>query len=137
MLELSTTALFGMDQCGGRKRVDSCIMLRKSRTILVAAMLVLSSGTALAQTTSLERGRELIQQACAQCHAVGLTGDSPYKSAPRFRELNLHFPMDGLTQALTEGMIFGHPQMPSFKFSPNQVQDIIEYLKSIQARQPI
>jgi mono/diheme cytochrome c family protein len=103
---------------------------------LVAAMLIQSGGAALAQTTSLERGRALVQQDCAQCHAIGATGDSPYQSAPRFRELQQRIPLDGLSQALTEGTIFGHPQMPPFKFSPDQVQDIIEYLKSIQARQP-
>ena len=117
-------------------RVDSSTMERVSRAILGAAALVLLSGTALAQTTSVDRGRNLVQQDCAQCHAIGPTGDSPHTSAPRFRELNLRFPMDGLSQALTEGTIFGHPQMPPFKFSPNQVQDIIEYLKIIQARQP-
>jgi K+-transporting ATPase ATPase B chain len=37
-------------------------------------------------------------------------------------------------EALAEGIRTGHPQMPEFVFAPDEVDSIIAYLKSIQAR---
>lgn len=104
--------------------------------LLAAATLAASGEAALAQTAPSDRGRALVEQDCAECHATGPAGDSPNPAAPRFRDLGQRFPMDGLAQALAEGTVFGHPTMPPFKFAPDQVQAIIDYLKSIQVRQP-
>ena len=40
--------------------------------------------------------------------------------------------MDGLAEALAEGLSVGHPDMPEFVFEPDQVAAILAYLKSIQ-----
>ena len=73
-----------------------------------------------------------MQADCARCHAVGPTGDSPLKDAPPFRTLHTRYPVESLEESLAEGIITGHPAMPEFHFSPEQVGDIIAYLKSLQ-----
>lgn len=79
-------------------------------------------------------GEELLRRNCASCHAVGRTGDSPHKFAPTFRTLGQRYPIESLEEALGEGIVSGHPDMPEFKFDADDVGDIIAYLKSIQQR---
>jgi cytochrome c len=81
------------------------------------------------------RGQALVQKNCGMCHAVGRTGASPNAAAPAFRDLHLRYPVDSLAEALAEGILTGHPQMPEFRFAPEEVNDIILYLKSIQTEQ--
>jgi len=76
----------------------------------------------------------LLRRNCASCHAVGRTGDSPHKFAPTFRTLGQRYPIESLEEALGEGIVSGHPDMPEFKFDADDVGDIIAYLKSIQQR---
>lgn len=81
-----------------------------------------------------KHGEELLQKNCASCHAIGRTGDSPHKFAPAFRTLGQRYPIEALEEALAEGIISGHPDMPEYKFDADDVGDIIAHLKSIQQR---
>jgi mono/diheme cytochrome c family protein len=81
-----------------------------------------------------KHGEELLQKNCASCHAVGRSGDSPHKSAPAFRTLGQRYPVESLEEALGEGIMSGHPDMPEMRFDADDVGDIIAYLKSIQQR---
>jgi len=90
------------------------------------------SQAALAQ--SLKRGEALLTRNCASCHAVGRAGESPHGSAPSFRTLGQRYPIESLEEALGEGIMSGHPDMPEFSFDAGEVGDIIAYLKSIQQR---
>jgi cytochrome c len=105
---------------------------------LCAALLSLA-GTALAQNAyaqdaQLQRGEALLTRDCARCHAVGRTGPSPRADAPAFRTLGTRYPIDSLEEALGEGIVSGHPDMPEFEFDAPDVSAIIIYLKSIQTR---
>ena len=82
----------------------------------------------------LKRGETLLTRDCAPCHAVGRTGDSPRQEAPAFRTLGQRYPIESLEEALGEGIMSGHPDMPEFKFDADDVGAIIAYLKSIQQR---
>ena len=44
------------------------------------------------------------------------------------------YPIESLEEALGEGIMTGHPDMPEFSFDAAQVGAIIAYLKSIQTR---
>jgi len=96
--------------------------------------LVLSAGPLLAQDGDLKRGEQLLTRSCASCHAVGRTGASPDKAAPAFRTLGQRYPVDSLEEALGEGILSGHPDMPEFRFDADDVGAIIAYLQSIQQR---
>jgi cytochrome c len=107
------------------------------RTALTAAaLLAATSGTVSATdgADNLKRGEQLVQKDCARCHAVGRTGESPRKDAPAFRTLGQRYPIESLEEALAEGIMSGHPDMPEFEFDADDVGAIIAYLKSIQQR---
>ena len=76
----------------------------------------------------------MLQKNCASCHAVGRSGASPNKDAPAFRTLGQLYPVDSLEEALGEGILSGHPDMPEFRFDADEVGAIIVYLQSIQQR---
>lgn len=85
-----------------------------------------------AAEASVARGHVLVERNCSMCHATGPVGDSPNPLAPHFRDLHERYPVDNLAEALGEGIIIGHPQMPEFRFTADEVSDIIAYLESIQ-----
>lgn len=78
------------------------------------------------------RGEALLSKNCASCHAIGRTGTSPHPQAPAFRTLGQRYPVESLEEALAEGIISGHPDMPEFTFDAPDVGAIIAYLESIQ-----
>ncbi|MCE9523015.1 MAG: cytochrome c, partial [Alphaproteobacteria bacterium] len=83
----------------------------------------------------VERGRALVQARCSSCHAVGPMGDSPYPPAPPLRTLNDKYDVEGLAEAFAEGILVGHKglrQMPEFVFPPEEIDDLIAYLKSLR-----
>lgn len=105
-------------------------------------ILALAVGAAGAQTasprkeakepTEVQRGQVLLQRNCSGCHAIGRVGVSPHSEAPPFRELGRRYPIESLEEALAEGLVSGHPEMPEFQFSPADVGAIIAYLNSVQ-----
>jgi cytochrome c len=106
---------------------------------LVVMMFALFAATsALGQPktdASIQRGQALVERNCGMCHATGTAGDSPNPLSPHFRDLHERYPVEDLGEALSEGIMVGHPQMPQFRFAPDEVQNIIAYLQSIQTRQ--
>jgi cytochrome c len=101
---------------------------------LVTMITMSVAAPALAQeaTAPAGRGELLLTRNCARCHAVGRTGASPHPAAPPFRTLSRKYKIEGLAEALAEGLSTGHPDMPEFVFAPDDVGAIIDYLKSIQ-----
>jgi mono/diheme cytochrome c family protein len=83
---------------------------------------------------TLKLGEELLTRDCSNCHAVGVTGASPHADAPPFRSLGLRYPLESLEEALGEGIMSGHPDMPEFDYEADEVGAIIDYMKSIQRR---
>ena len=106
---------------------------------LLALLAVLGAAAPAAAATpapaQLARGERLVRIHCSGCHAVALKGASPNHAAPPFRELHTRYNIDDLAEGLAEGLLTGHPAMPEFMFSPDDVQAIIAYLKSIQTHQ--
>jgi cytochrome c len=92
----------------------------------------LTSAAAAADITTLHRGESLLARNCSRCHAIGSVGESRHPQAPLFRSLAKHYPIEFLEEALGEGIISGHPDMPEFRFSGKDVGAIVIYLKSIQ-----
>ena len=102
--------------------------------LLTTGAVAMSSASAQQGTQSLKRGEALLTKNCARCHATGTTGLSPHPGAPPFRTLARKYPIDGLQEALAEGLSVGHPDMPEFVFEPEEIGAILTYLKSIQER---
>ena len=97
--------------------------------------IILAIAPVAAGAASPQRGEQLTGKYCGGCHATGRSGDSREPAAPKFRELNLRYEPEQLGEALAEGVFVGHPMMPEFRFSPDDVASVILYLKTIQTRQ--
>ncbi len=101
--------------------------------LLSGAVLSMSHG-AIAETSTIDQGRALLEANCARCHAIGVEGESKHKEAPPFRDVVMRYPPDNLAEALAEGLISGHPDMPEFVFEPDQVEAIVAYLNDLRAQ---
>lgn len=80
-------------------------------------------------------GRAFAQKNCSTCHAVGETGASPYAPAPPLRTLHEKYDVEGLAEAFAEGILVGHKgprQMPEFVLTPEEIDDLLAYLKSFE-----
>jgi cytochrome c len=80
------------------------------------------------------RGRLIAERDCAACHAPGRAGPSRVAAAPAFRELHKRYDVEDLAEALAEGIVTGHPAMPSKPYPPDDVRDLIAYLHTLEPR---
>ena len=93
--------------------------------------LVLQASAGLAQGPS-ERGRMLLNDYCARCHAIGKSGRSRHPAAPPFRVLGRSFNLDHFARDLERGLTPGHPDMPAFKFDQDDARAVAAYMLTIQ-----
>lgn len=100
--------------------------------LAIAVVCLGAIGSGYAQAPDVERGRRLAERSCARCHDIGLAGDSPFVAAPPFRTLHERYPVEDLTESLAEGISTGHPAMPEFILSVDQIQDFLAYLRSLE-----
>ncbi len=77
------------------------------------------------------RGHAIAQRMCAKCHSVEKTGESPHADAPPFRTFASKWPLESLEEALAEGIVTGHPDMPPFAFEPSDIAGLIDHLNEI------
>jgi mono/diheme cytochrome c family protein len=99
---------------------------------LAAGVWAMRFNPLLAEDEVAGRGREIAETHCSRCHAIGLTGESPLAAAPPFRVLHERYPVENLSEALAEGIVTGHPDMPEFAFEPPDIAHFIAYLKSLE-----
>ncbi|MFO1107987.1 MAG: cytochrome c [Bradyrhizobium sp.] len=90
------------------------------------------TSSALAITPAEQRGKTFVLTHCSRCHAIDKASPSPLKIAPPFRELHKKYPIETLQEALAEGISTGHPTMPEFRLDPDQINDVLSYLKSLE-----
>ena len=98
------------------------------------ALIWLALPAEAAEKDMTDKGHALVEKNCARCHAIGTEGISPHKEAPPFRILSAKYPVSDLAESLAEGIVSGHPDMPIFAFSPQDVAAIIDYPESIQEK---
>ena len=65
---------------------------------------------------------------------VGATDSSPHSDAPPFRTLEKRLDLDLFVDRLRENLTSGHPDMPTFRFTRDDAQALVAYLRSIQGR---
>jgi len=105
-------------------------MLRSTlRQTLVTLMLMTPT---LAASPAEQRGKTLALTNCARCHSIDRVTQSPLKIAPPFRTLHLRYPVETLGEALAEGIETGHPTMPAFQLDPDQINDLLSFLKTLE-----
>ena len=95
-------------------------------------MLLLAAAPAASEESLVDDGLVLAVESCARCHAIADERESPHEDAPPFRTLSQNYPVEALAEALAEGIVSGHPDMPEFVFEPDEVAALIAYLESVQ-----
>jgi cytochrome c len=110
---------------------------RARMMLLSVAALLLGTSACFGQTREsvplAERGRVLVTQMCAECHAIGKAGKSPRAGVPAFRQLDRRLDLDTFVDRLREGLDSGHRDMPMFRFTREDAHAVVAYLRSIQA----
>jgi|SRR5665647_42552 Cytochrome c, mono- and diheme variants len=99
------------------------------RQALVTLMLMTP---ALAAPSDVQRGKAYALRHCGACHSVDRTSKSPLKAAPPFRSLHNRYPIETLAESLAEGISTGHPAMPEAELSPDQIHDLLTFLKTLE-----
>jgi len=100
--------------------------------IASAAVLACVSTSWAQQSPNVQRGFNLARANCARCHSIDKVTESPFKPAPPFRTLHQRYPVENLEESLAEGIVTGHPNMPEFRFAPDQIGDFIAFLKTLE-----
>jgi mono/diheme cytochrome c family protein len=98
----------------------------------LGALLAGTGGPALAQSPAAQRGLTFVRVHCAQCHAIDRVSDSPLTIALPFRTLVQTLPIESLERRLGEGIVATHPTMPQFRLEPDQLNDVMAYLRSLR-----
>ena len=121
--------------------------MNKMRAVAAAAMglaAILVAGLARAQPgtvpepaapgsagDSAAKGLEILSANCGRCHATGEDDASKHAEAPPFRVVVTRYPPENLAEALAEGIVSGHPDMPEFVFQPAEIEAILAYLGTL------
>jgi cytochrome c len=79
----------------------------------------------------IAKGRVFAADRCGLCHATGPKGASPLRKAPAFRDLHRRYDVDGLAEALAEGIQVGDARMPEHVLKPGEIDDLLAYIKSL------
>ena len=98
---------------------------------LSALAIVWAAPACTAEYEFAERGKEIANRLCAECHAVEKHGSSPHQDAPAFRTLASRWPLENLEESLAEGIVTGHPDMPPYEFEPDDIAALIDHLHAI------
>ncbi len=108
------------------------------RVVWLLAALGLASGSAWAQSADelVAKGRALAAANCARCHAIGEGGESPHEKAPPFRDVVTRYPSEHLAEALAEGIVSGHPDMPVYVMTAAEIDQFLAFLDTLSPPVP-
>lgn len=104
--------------------------------MLLTAAALAASARAETQADFVAAGLALAKANCGRCHALGLDDASPHKDAPPFRLVAERYPSENLAEALAEGIVSGHPDMPVYVFRPDEIEAFLAYLDSLGPDEP-
>ena len=102
------------------------------RILMPLAFTLVTLTPAAAASPQEQRGKIFALNNCAKCHSIDKASPSPLKIAPPFRTLHKRYPIETLGEALAEGISTGHPTMPAFQLEPDQIGDLLAYLKTLE-----
>ena len=105
---------------------------QQSCTVVLAAAFVMLATSALALTPSEIRGRTFARNNCGPCHSLDKASPSPLPIAPPFRTLGRRYPIESLAESLAAGVMTGHPTMPTFQLDPDQINDLLSFMTTLQ-----
>lgn len=118
--------------------IGRAVIARQSATSPAAAMrVVISLIAGIALSTQghaaelADQGRLLLEKNCSRCHAISSADASRNAQAPPFRSVISRYPAEYLAEALAEGIMTRHSDMPEFVFAPDEIEAIVAYLNTL------
>ncbi len=111
-----------------------CDLLRAAGLMLAAVLLAVAAGPGAAadERSAIREGEALLQLHCGRCHGIVRGQPSALKDAPEMADIAGRYPVEALAEALAEGIMTGHPEMPEFVFEPDEIAHILAYLRSLR-----
>lgn len=91
------------------------------------------AGSAVAQDR-IKQGRALADALCARCHGVGTNDASKLAIAPPMRSLAQRYKAADLAEALAEGIVTAHKDMPEFRLTPDEIDVFLAYFDDLGKR---
>jgi mono/diheme cytochrome c family protein len=79
------------------------------------------------------QGEAMVENLCADCHAITGEDTSAHPDAPALRDLSNRVRLEDLRVPLTQGIIVEHPDMPEWAFEPHHVEALLYYLEHLQS----
>jgi len=76
-------------------------------------------------------GRQVAEQRCSGCHAIGLDDTGRDPNAPALRTVYRRYPIDALRSSFARGLKVGHRDMPQFSLQPAEIDSLLAYLRSL------
>jgi cytochrome c len=108
--------------------------LRRLRYVAAGVLFTWATPGVAGDEVMIARGKALVEEKCARCHAIGRDDKSPHEKAPPFREVVEIYPSEDLAESLAEGIVSGHPDMPVFKLDPPDIEAFLGYLNSLSEK---
>jgi mono/diheme cytochrome c family protein len=107
------------------------LLVTRFHLLAAGAIFLLATPLLADDDAMIARGKALVEEKCARCHAIGRDDKSPHEKAPPFREVVEIYPSEDLAESLAEGIVSGHPDMPVFKLDPPDIEAFLGYLNSL------
>lgn len=100
--------------------------------VTVGLAVLLMTTAAMAATPAERRGKAFAKAHCSRCHSIDRKSASRNPNSPPFRTLHLRYPVETLEEAFAEGIYTGHPAMPAFELDPDEISDLLAFLKTLE-----
>ena len=105
--------------------------MKAAAWVLAAGLAVLSAGAQAQHRGGAMRGEALARDVCADCHAVEASPEVLRTDAPRPFAMVARDPAwddDALRAYIRDP----HPQMPQFELTPEGLDDVVAYIRSLR-----
>ena len=120
-------------RCAGTRNGTSDLMRAYARLNIAAACLTIGAVSAQAQSVpgDVERGRELAERVCSNCHKVKADPAAPVSTDV------LSFPSIANRPGVSAGLLAGriivpHPAMPNVQLTVRELREVIAYILSLK-----
>lgn len=103
----------------------------KAAVVGSIACLMVIDGAVAQSGSPVAKGEQIARRLCASCHSIATTGKSPHELAPPFRELSARYPISHLAEALAEGIVVPHKDMPRFVLEPREIDALLTFIEAL------
>lgn len=105
--------------------------LRRAATMMPILFSLLAATPALADG-DLTAATRFVEARCGDCHVTAPGQPKKHAAAPDFSEISTRYSPAALGEAFAEGIVVGHPDMPEFELTSEQIAQLTLFLRSLR-----